>query len=66
MAVRFFTDSIEWKQALHICASRIVSVIKGTVTWLARQEDTFPAGEESFSIKVKAAPQEVLSSNTEQ
>ncbi len=62
IAVRFFSDSIEWKQALYF-GKQDSSVIKGTVTWLARQGDTFPGGEESFSIKVKAAPQEAFSSN---
>lgn len=52
--VRFFTDSIEWKQRLKI-ADGDSAKIKGTVTWLAAIGDQFPTGEEAFSIKVKAS-----------
>ena len=52
-AVQFFTDTAEWKQELNI-PEKDSAVIKGTVTWLAKQGDTFPGGEESFSVKVKA------------
>ncbi|WP_018614065.1 protein-disulfide reductase DsbD family protein [Segetibacter koreensis] len=61
MTVRFFTDSVEWKQPLQL-GKQDSAVIKGTVTWLARQADAFPGGEESFSIKVKAAPPLTFSS----
>ena len=61
--VRFFSDSAEWKQALNISKGDS-AVIKGTVTWLARQGNTFPGGEESFSVKVRAAAEKVLSSDT--
>ena len=60
--VRFFTDSVEWKQLLNIDKNDS-AVIKGTITWLARQGNTFPGGEESFSIKVKAAPDNGALSN---
>lgn len=60
--VRFFSDSVEWKQALHL-SEKDSTVIKGTIIWLARREDAFPGGEESFSIKVRAAREEVLTSN---
>jgi len=62
MAVRFFTDSAEWKQALQL-SKQDSTIIKGTVTWLARQADSFPGGEESFAIKVKPASQEAFSSS---
>jgi thiol:disulfide interchange protein DsbD len=62
MPVRFFTDSVEWKQPLDLSA-RDSATIKGTVTWLGHQGDSFPGGEENFSVKVKAVPQETLSSN---
>lgn len=62
MAVRFFTDSVEWRQALNL-NKQDSAIIKGTVTWLARLGDSFPGGEESFSIKVKAAPQKAFSGN---
>jgi len=50
--VRFFRDSVEWQQELQL-DKQDSATIKGTVTWLARQGDSFPGGEESFSIKVK-------------
>ncbi len=52
--VRFFTDSAEWKQPIDI-AEKDSAVIKGTVTWLARQGTAFPGGEEAFSVKIKPA-----------
>ncbi|MDB5247631.1 MAG: cytochrome c-type biosis protein DsbD, protein-disulfide reductase [Segetibacter sp.] len=51
--VRFFSDSVEWKQPLNI-ASADSGKIKGTVTWLAIKGNEFPSGEESFAVKVKA------------
>ncbi len=49
--VRFFADSVEWKQSLNIKPTDSV-VIKGNVTWLAKQGDSFPTGEQSFSVKL--------------
>lgn len=51
--VRFFSDSVEWKQFLNI-SSTDSAKIKGTVTWLGSKGMEFPSGEESFSVKVKA------------
>lgn len=51
--VRYFNDSVEWKQALNISVNDSAK-IKGTVTWLAGLGNTFPTGEESFSVKIKA------------
>lgn len=62
MAVRFFIDSAEWQQPLSLNKSDS-AVIKGTIIWLARQGNTFPGGEESFSIEVKAVPAEAAASN---
>jgi thiol:disulfide interchange protein DsbD len=50
---RFFSDSVEWKQPLNI-KSTDSGIIKGNVTWLTKQGDSFPTGEQSFSVKVKA------------
>ena len=52
--VRFFTDSVEWKQEVQIPAGDGIK-IKGTVNWLAASADTFPTGEEAFSVKLKSA-----------
>ncbi|HSU48947.1 MAG TPA: hypothetical protein VLJ41_00065, partial [Segetibacter sp.] len=52
--VRFFTDSVEWKQEVQIPAGDSIK-IKGTVNWLAASADTFPTGEEAFSVKLKSA-----------
>lgn len=51
--IRFFSDSVVWKQLLNISANDSAK-IKGTVTWLGSRRDEFPSGEESFSVKVKA------------
>ncbi len=51
--MRFFSDSVVWKQLLNISASDSAK-IKGTITWLGNRGNEFPSGEESFSIKVKA------------
>ncbi|HEX8356114.1 MAG TPA: cytochrome c biogenesis protein CcdA, partial [Segetibacter sp.] len=52
-AVRFFIDSVEWKQPLTIGAADSAR-IKGTVTWLAKTGTEFPSGDESFSVKIRA------------
>lgn len=59
-ATRFFADSVEWKQELSL-RQQDSALVKGTITWLGRQGDSFPTGEESFSIKVKATPSETSS-----
>lgn len=60
--IRFFSDSVEWKQLLTISANDSAK-IKGTVTWLGKRGKEFPSGEESFSIKVAAEPKRALASN---
>lgn len=52
--VRYFTDSAEWKQRLNVPATDSAK-IKGTVTWLAGFNNEFPTGDETFSVKIKAA-----------
>ena len=65
-AVRYFTDSVEWRQRLNI-SSNDSTRIKGKVTWLAGNGGGFPAGEEPFSIKVKTveSPQPSSSANAD-
>ncbi len=51
--IRFFTDSIIWHQPLNLKATDS-GLVKGTITWLGKQEDNFPNGEERFSVKINA------------
>lgn len=51
--VKYFSDSVEWRQRLNISQNDSVK-IKGTVTWLAGVNDEFPTGDETFSVKIKA------------
>lgn len=63
--LRFFSDSVEWKQLLNI-SSDDSATIKGTVTWLGSRGKEFPSGEESFSVKVRAAaPKKMLASTSD-
>jgi len=59
--IRFFSDSVEWKQLLTISPNDSAKV-KGTVTWLGKRGKEFPSGEESFSVKVRAESKKVLAS----
>ena len=52
--INFFTDTVLWQQTLNI-ATNDSATIKGTITWLGKQGNNFPQGEESFSVKIKAA-----------
>ena len=52
--IRFYTDSTIWHQPLNLKATDS-GVVKGTITWLGKQGDNFPNGEEQFSYKIKAA-----------
>ena len=52
--MNFFTDTVLWHQPLNISANDSAT-IKGTITWLGKQGNNFPQGEESFSVKIKAA-----------
>lgn len=56
--VKFFTDSVEWRQQLQVAPDDSVK-IKGLVTWLAASGDEFPTGEEAFSVRLKAASSEI-------
>jgi hypothetical protein len=51
--VRYFTDSVEWKQRLNV-GENDSAKIKGTITWLAGIGDQFPTGDETFSVKIVA------------
>ena len=62
--VRYFNDSIEWKQLLNIAASDSAK-IKGIVTWLGSKGDEFPSGEESFSVRVNAVPLLTVAANSD-
>ena len=52
--VKYFEDSVEWRQRLTI-SIKDSAKIKGTVTWLAEVGNEFPTGDETFSVKIKAA-----------
>jgi thiol:disulfide interchange protein DsbD len=52
-STRFFTDSVEWQQAIALPDMDSIN-IKGTVSWLAKVGDSYENGEENFSTKVKA------------
>ena len=51
--VRYFTDSVEWRQAINLPTADS-AVIKGSVVWLAKQGENFLNDEQSFSVKVPA------------
>lgn len=61
--VRFFTDSIEWRQRLNV-GENDSAKIKGTVTWLGSIGDEFPTGQENFSVKIKPAGGVIASATT--
>ncbi len=61
--IRYYNDSVEWKQPLKI-NSLDSAVIKGTIAWLVKVGDTFESGEEVFSEKVK--PQALSNNNGEE
>jgi len=50
--IRFYTDSVLFKIPLHVLASQSV-VVKGTFSWLAKQGDAMPSGDESIVIPLK-------------
>ena len=50
--IAYFADSVTWVQQLSI-TSNDSTVIKGSVTWLAKQGDSFVNGEEAFSVFVE-------------
>ena len=52
ITLRFYTDSVLFKIPLHIPASQAV-VVKGTFSWLVRQGDETPSGEEDIVIPLK-------------
>jgi thiol:disulfide interchange protein DsbD len=62
--VRYFADSVEWKQNLYVADTDSLP-IKGSIIWLARKGENFLSGEQSFLVKVPAlgAVEENYSSN---
>jgi thiol:disulfide interchange protein DsbD len=62
--IRFFSDSVVWKQLLNIAANDSAK-IKGTITWLGSRRDEFPSGEETFSVKVKAVASPSAATNSD-
>lgn len=60
--VMFYNDSVEWRQRLTLKGTDS-AVIKGKVTWLVRDGDNFPNGEEAFSVRIGAAADEIALEN---
>ena len=58
--IAYFADSVTWVQQLSI-TSNDSTVIKGSVTWLAKQGDSFVNGEEAFSVFVEPVMATALS-----
>ena len=54
LQMNYFADTVLWQQPLNI-AAKDSATIKGSITWLGKQGNNFPQGEESFSVKIKAA-----------
>ncbi len=52
--MNFYTDTVLWQQPLNI-AAKDSATIRGVITWLGKQGNNFPQGEEIFSVKIKAA-----------
>jgi len=55
--VKYYTDSIEWRQPLSLSA-KDSAVVKGSIIWLARKGEDFINGEEPFSVKISSAANE--------
>ena len=53
--VKYFKDSVEWRQPLLIKASDS-AIIKGTIVWMVQQGAVFRSEEAAFAVEVKAAP----------
>ncbi len=51
--IRYFEDSLVWHQTLNINVTDS-GIVKGIITWLGKQGDNFPNGEEQFAVKIKA------------
>ena len=60
--IAYFADSVTWVQQLSI-TSNDSTVIKGSVTWLAKQGDSFVNGEEAFSVFVEPVMAPALSTS---
>ena len=60
--IAYFADSVTWVQQLSI-TSNDSTVIKGSVTWLAKQGDSFVNGEEAFSVFVEPVMATALSTS---
>lgn len=68
--IRFYQDTVTFLYNLHI-SKKDSSNIKGSFTWLAKNDSSFPSGQENFSVKpvsqaenVKAASIEAESSGS--
>lgn len=60
--LQFYTDSVLFKIPLHIPASQEITV-KGKFSWLAKNGDDFPSGEENILVPLKkAAPIDAVNS----
>ncbi len=51
VTVHYFTDSVTWQKPLNVAAGDSLK-IKGKVIWLAKQGNTYPGGEEEFTVKL--------------
>ena len=60
--IAYFADSVTWVQQLSI-NSNDSTFIKGSVTWLAKQGDSFINGEEAFSVFIEPVMPIVLSTS---
>ncbi len=60
--IAYFADSVTWMQQVSI-TSNDSAVIKGSVTWLAKQGDSFINGEEPFSVFVEPIPATAISNS---
>ena len=60
--IAYFADSVTWIQQLSVTLNDS-AVIKGSVTWLAKQGDSFINGEEAFSVFVEPVPATAVSNS---
>ena len=60
--IAYFADSVTWIQQLSVTLNDS-AVIKGSVTWLAKQGDSFINGEEAFSVFVEPIPATAISNS---
>lgn len=60
--IAYFADSVTWVQQLSI-SSNDSTFIKGSVTWLAKQGNSFINGEEAFSVFIEPVMATALSTS---